>query len=517
MPSGLVISVILHAGFFSLLTIRLIETHHIIERFPTDRFLVRVVDFHSTEPQTRQAAGGGLVYKGAAASSASGPKTPALNSTSGEGASGSPAVSRLTPQRMPANQTLVQPDMSKPILLPQKMPVPLVVLWTPEKPVVKRVVPALPEKASIAVERPSFDTPIKEETVSDLRLSSSAFVTQGPTVPPSTTAPVVVHGPEDTKKVPQTTSKSTEQPTPGRVVSLSDVRMPEGKVVVPMANQTSKATPGAMVPGVLKDPSAVGNGTSNAHNSDTGAGKGAGNHSGLKNDTATAAGNGGPNAGSGVQAGKDGKSGTAQASQDPRSGAATSGPSGAQTAALNNGPSTAQTGAVSGASQGGNSGSGSGNDPSTVHISLPKDGQFGVVVFGSAVADKYPETAELWSGRLASTVYLRVGQSKSWILQYALPRITEASSGGGHLDAPWPFEIVRPNIDPADLDADALILHGLVNKDGRFEKLEVVFPTQVLQAPMILNVLNQWQFRPAKMNGQVSPVEVLLIIPDQSN
>jgi len=63
------------------------------------------------------------------------------------------------------------------------------------------------------------------------------------------------------------------------------------------------------------------------------------------------------------------------------------------------------------------------------------------------------------------------------------------------------------------MDVDALILHGFVNKDGRFEKLEVAFPAQFVQSAMVLNVLNQWQFRPAKENGQMTAVEVLLIIP----
>ena len=66
------------------------------------------------------------------------------------------------------------------------------------------------------------------------------------------------------------------------------------------------------------------------------------------------------------------------------------------------------------------------------------------------------------------------------------------------------------------MDADAIILHGYVNKEGRFEKLEVVFPAPLAQAQTVLNVLNQWQFRPAKQDGILALVEVLLIIPDQS-
>jgi len=107
--------------------------------------------------------------------------------------------------------------------------------------------------------------------------------------------------------------------------------------------------------------------------------------------------------------------------------------------------------------------------------------------------------------------------AKSWILQYALPRLEDAASTGGRLEAPWPYDIMRPNLDTSEMDTDAVILHGFVNKDGRFEKLAVVFPERFVETPMMLNALNQWQFRPAKQNGQAAPVEVLLIVPDQSS
>ena len=491
-PTTFVVSALVHGSLLALLTFNVVHAHHIIERFPETRFSLRVLDFHSNEPQARQSSGGGIVYRG--------PQPAPRKLAQGGSSGGSPTVTRQTAELMPAPQTLVQPDLPKEAIVTPKVPVPLVVLWTPDKTVPKKMVPALPEKPTISVVHPSLDTPIKEETVADLRISSTAYVTQTPAPLPSTTAPIVVLGPEEASKVPQTTSKQPELPTPARVVSLSDIRMVEGSVTVPQANQSSsKSAPGTMVPGQLKDPSHPANGNSTSNTPQTGVGKGSGDRSGDQ-----LAGSGLTHTGAGDPSSKDGNSGASQGSSDHGQISVTPG----------NG---AQSGATTGQSQGAASGSGTGNQLTSVHISLPRDGQFGVVVFGSSIQEQYPETAELWSGRMASTVYLHVGLPKNWILQYSLPRIEDATAaGGGHLEAPWPFEIARPNVDPGDLDADALILHGFVNKDGRFEKLQVIFPPQFVQSPMVLNVLNQWQFRPAKLNGVLTAVEVLLIIPDQS-
>jgi hypothetical protein len=491
-PTTFVVSILVHGSLLGLLTFNVVQSHRIIERFPETRYALRVVDFHSKEPQSRQSAGGGIVYRG--------PQPAPRKLAQGGSSGGSPTITRQTAELMPAPQTLVQPDLPKETIVSPKIPVPMVVLWTPDKVAPKKIVPALPGQPTISVVHPSLDTPIKEETVADLRISSTNYVTQTPAPQPSTTSPIVVHGPEEARKVPQTTSKQPESPTPARVVSLSDIRMVEGSVAVPQANQSvSKSSPGAMVPGQLKDPSHPANGNAASDTPQTGVGKGSGERSGNQ-----ATGSGATQVGNGDPASKDGKSGASQGSSDHGEISASPG-------------SAAQSGAASGQAQGAAAGSGSGNQLTSVHISLPRDGQFGVVVFGSSIEERFPETAELWSGRMASTVYLHVGLPKNWILQYALPRIVDAAAaGGGHLDAPWPFEIVRPNIDPADLDTDALILHGFVSKDGHFEKLQVIFPPQFVQAPMVLNVLNQWQFRPAKLNGIMTAVEVLLIIPDQS-
>jgi hypothetical protein len=157
------------------------------------------------------------------------------------------------------------------------------------------------------------------------------------------------------------------------------------------------------------------------------------------------------------------------------------------------------------------------NAGSSDRITLPKNGQFGVVVVGASLDEEYPEANQLWAGRMPLTVYLHVGLAKSWILQYSLPRAADAAAVGtlSHLDAPWPYDILRPNLSPGDINSDALMVHGFVNKDGHFETLAVVSPQQFPQEKFVLDALRQWQFRPAEQNGQDTDVEVLLIIPDE--
>jgi len=73
---------------------------------------------------------------------------------------------------------------------------------------------------------------------------------------------------------------------------------------------------------------------------------------------------------------------------------------------------------------------------------------------------------------------------------------------------------VRPNIAPGSIDADALMIHGFVNKAGRFEQLAVAFPPEFPDTRFVLEELAKWEFRPASQGGQYVRVEVLLVIPE---
>jgi hypothetical protein len=270
--------------------------------------------------------------------------------------------------------------------------------------------------------------------------------------------------------MPQTASKDTGKATPAGVMSASTIQLQEGTATLPLINEVAPAPyAGALSAGQPKNLSLTGQGKTDNKENGAGAGQTAGNQAGNQ-------------AGSGAVGGASGGQGGA------------------------NGQGGLEASVISGGSQ-----------PTVVHITLPKDGKFGVVVVGSSVAEDYPETVHLWSGRLAYTVYLHVGVAKNWILQYSVPRSQEAASAGNvnRPDAPWPYDIIRPSID-ADTNTDAIMVHGFVNTAGRFEQLAVVFPSELAEAKFLLHALQQWQFRPAMQNGQATAVEVLLIIPDQT-
>lgn len=457
-PSSFTISIFVHSVALGWLIFGLRHTPRLGDQSLIERYTVRLLNSPRTEQQKLRSTGTGVAH--------SAPRPDSHTLPPG----GRPAPLSSLPQQLAqlihASQTLVQPDAPPDLLLPQETPIPFVVMWSPENSPSKTIVPPPSPQATAANTRPSLLTPNHELKPADIRISATAFPTQMPTLPPSTTSPLVVLKSESVKQVSQAAPTPLTQPTQARVMSLSDLQLKEGSVAIPLANETSHtASSESLVAGRSENDSEAGNGTS------------AGSQSG----------NG---AGSGDQGGKG------------------SGGSGA----------IGQGGADLAAAQESNLSLGSGTEPSVTRISRPKDGQFGVVVVGSSLAEQYPETVGLWRGRLVYTVYLHVGLSRNWVLQYSLPRSAEASVAGNitRPEAPWPYDIVRPHLAPSDYNSDAIMVHGFVNLAGRFERLAVVFPTEFAQLKFVLDALQQWQFRPARQNGQIASVEILLIIPEET-
>jgi hypothetical protein len=470
-------------------------------RVVTDRYTVRKLDLHAPDME-RLAASARIPYP--ASHSSSRPPAPSSPGSSLP----SPAALPQTAQAKLGPQTLIQPDLPKPITLTQEIPLPQVVIWSPTKIQVKTVTPPLPQKPTSADVKPSVIAPNQELTLADVNIASTFHPSPKNIVQPSTTSPVSTHVPLQVQMPPVTSSISTVQPTPVAMLSLSDLRAKNVTVNLPPVNETKASnTQGVGAPGQAQKSTSA-QGSPAAKSTGTGAGQGTATKT---NNPGAGAGQGQvakvTNPGTGAGQGNDAKSNNSgPGASNGKPGPAQSGP--AQSAPGQSGPTP------SAAAQ--NSGSDQDIMPGATLVTVPKDGRFGSVIVGDSLQDRYPEIADVWSGRLTYSAYLHVGLAKSWILQYSLPRSADAASAGtvARLDAPWPYNIVRPNLEPGSIDADALMIHGFVNQTGRFEALSIVFPEGFPKAQFVLAALQQWQFRPASQDGQSARVEVLLIIPE---
>jgi hypothetical protein len=411
-PFSLFLSVLAHGGAIALLSLVLRYDPPIIVPPLTERYVVRLLELHTPEPQAQPTELASLpaVEK---------PMKGTYSHNSADAAP--PQAPARRARQLPARPVLIQPHVSPSLILTEDIPLPLAVIWSAEdRPKEKIVAPVVHEEAAADV-RPILALPNKETSLADLKIASTAFAPMDLPILPSTTSPLAARDPKLMERVPETTSTTSGQTPVGRVVSLSDLRVRDGIVPLPRANQASAVL-------------------------------------------------------SGTVEGSDGSS------QD-----------------------------------GSETHTGTGSELLTRRIRPPRNGKFGVVVVGASLDAAYPETAGLWSGRLAYTVYLHVGLAKSWILQYSQPRPAQAAATGGatRLEAPWPTDLVVPNLAPGSINVDALLVHGFLNKDGHFENLAVIFPPQFAQAEFVLGSLQQCVFRPALQNGQNAIVEILLIIPEQ--
>lgn len=479
-PSSIFISAVLHGVAFIFLFLGLKHMPQMNDRSP-DRFSVRLLHPPLVETRTRQ------VFTRNPARERG--ETVSRNVSAGGAppAESIPYPAAQLPQR---SQVLVQPDAPPQPMLQQEVEVPLAVMWSPENSPSKVLVAPPRQEPTTVQTRPAIIKPNREPNLSDLNITMTPFPSKTPLLPPGTTSPIVVRGREEIKQIPSTSSAQLEPPTPARVLSISPVQA-IGPAAIPFTNQAASSTSPDLVISSNQGKNS-GNGSGNPASKQSGVGTGDG--AGVSKSTGEA----------GVALKGTGEGGVSKGTGSGGNGTGTA-------VAAGGAPTGADTGADSG------SGLGSVTRP-VVHISLPKDGQFGVVVVGASIADQYPEVVGIWSGRLMYTVYLHVGNGKSWILQYSVPRTQEASAGGSITkpEAPWPYDILRPHLAPEDYTSDAVMVHGFVNLAGRFENLAMAFPTEFKQAKFLLDALQHWQFRPAKQNGQAAVVEVLLIIPEEN-
>jgi hypothetical protein len=507
-PYSFVFSILAHGVAFGLIFIGIISAPKVKVQVAVQRYEVRHLDLHTLESEMQRARSDFRkeIETPRAPSHA---QAPAKEQASPPAASpdAPPQALRMVVQAPRGAQTLVQPDLPKPLTLNVEIPVPTVVIWAGKKVVVKTIVPPLPEKPVVAEVKPSTQLPNEEQKLAEIAIPAVALpIVQPQPILPSTTTPLVVTGPKPTPPAPITTAQGSSLPTPAAVMSLSEHRMANGAVTLPPVNSSvATPSPGEIAPAEAKNTTPAGHGS----HTDKPAQKPVDKNKSVGKSTGNAAGK--PTA-------KPADHAVGKANDKPADKAVGNAAAKSNSAKAADLPDSAKApqGANAGSAQKTTAQTGYGivNTPTGAHITRPKEGQFGSVVVGSSLTEKYPETAELWSGRLSYTVYLPVGLARSWILQYSLSRADSPAGATTRAEAPWPYNIVRPNIAPGAIDADALMIHGFVNQAGRFEALSIAFPPDFAQAQFVLNALNQWEFRPATQNGQNVKVEVLLIIPE---
>jgi hypothetical protein len=476
--SSFLVSVVAHVVATSVLSYGIIYTPVTTDPARTQHYTVRHLDLHTPEPkqQATNIAEKRILY----------PSPHGAKQETPVGGVPVPhkAALRQIAEAEPGPQTLVQPDISHPAHLKEKVLVPTVVIWAPKKQVVENVVAPLPEPSTASDVKPSLQVPNEEVNLADLSVASSDMPSKLPMLPPSTTSPLVVHGPEKAQLPPVTASQTSATPTPAAIESISEVKMKDGPVTLPPVNETASKKQ----VGPITEEDAVKLTVPGQGNPDSSAG-GAGSGAGPAPETVLKKAPASPE--------------VPKVSTHP---AYTVQPPSSLIEAKTYPAPTSSNAA-------------GGSDPPTSHFALPKDGQFGAVVVGSTMQEEYPEITSIWGGQLAYTVYLHVGLEKSWILQYSIPRTLDVEAGGNtpRLEAPWPYNIVRPNLAAGAINADALMVHGFVNESGRFESLAVAFPPNFSQAEYVLSALSEWQFRPAAEDGHPSKVEVVLVIPEVSD
>lgn len=470
-PSGFLVSALVHVLAICAVYIYMKETVRVTDLIAKQRYTVRLINVEP--PRLRPMRSGG---SGAESSSISAALT---HSPDAGSAAASPLI-RQVARPVHAAQPLVQPDLP-PDLLAKQVPLPQVVIWSPGSLPAVTITPPRPKIANTPISTPSLESPNSELQIADVKISANSFSPAAITLPPSTTAPLVVKRPSLPTQMPAMASTAVGPATPARVISLSDVQLVHGTVALPALNEVGA------VNGV-NDPTAE---KALAGSNSNGTGKPNASGTGNTSDS----GPGGSTAGGGNQQASAGAGGQGKSQGIGHGGA-------------NDGNASGDVGEGIGTGEPGTA--------SVTELRQPMDGQFGAVVVGASIAEKYPETMQLWAGRLAYTVYLHVGLQKNWILQYAVIRdVSKPSGNATQPHAPWPYLMERPTLSPGDFDSDAVMVHGLLNTSGHFEGLAVVFPTDFSQAKFVLSALQQWRFRPALQDGKIIAVEVLLIIPEE--
>jgi hypothetical protein len=157
----------------------------------------------------------------------------------------------------------------------------------------------------------------------------------------------------------------------------------------------------------------------------------------------------------------------------------------------------------------------------TQQLRFPSSGAFDVVIVESSPGATIPDAERLLTGRPVQTVFLTLGTGQDWTLQYCLPANGSAAAQAGmvvtlgeqpKVEAPFIQQALIPS-QRVVLATRPALFQGALSVNGRFVRLRPVIDAVYQPFLELLPYLEQWQFRPAKVDGVPTEVEVLLLVP----
>jgi hypothetical protein len=149
----------------------------------------------------------------------------------------------------------------------------------------------------------------------------------------------------------------------------------------------------------------------------------------------------------------------------------------------------------------------------------PPAGSYDVVVVQSGSSPALPRDAGVLKSKPVYTVYLDVGLPKTCTLQFCVTP-TEAPPVPASpiinllettaIEAPYPSLTLVPR--PVQSWRDPIFIHGFLTSAGRFRNLSFL-GTPGSEEAYLLILLQDWEFRPARLGAERIEVEFVLTIP----
>jgi hypothetical protein len=189
-----VASILVHGTILGLLSYGIIYAPQISDNV-VNRYTMRQIELHSPKPKIARSV------RSLQAGSPSIDRATQLEKAKLAEARTAVEIAQLEAGR----QTLIRPDLPTNLSLPEEIPVPTVMIWTPQKTPVSKIAPPLPQAATAVDVKPSDDPPSEALNLDDRSVSSGdsakSFLPS-----PSTTSPIIVQGPQMVQIIPATTS-----------------------------------------------------------------------------------------------------------------------------------------------------------------------------------------------------------------------------------------------------------------------------------------------------------------------